>query len=146
MSSRIPLWCRAVDGAAARSGFIAQPRDSGDFVQVTRIWSCPQNTSVLVVDEQPARRRRPACCFNDLLPAFRAWPNDPVMWAGSYLVTVRFERCEFVHWGSVRFGLPKIPTAGGQLSVRPLEAVSGCGIEALRRTRLRSFSRRADQG
>lgn len=35
----------------------------------------------------------------------------------------------------LRFGLPKVPTAGGQMSVRPpLQAVSGCGCEAVRRT------------
>ena len=46
----------------------------------------------------------------------------------------------------LRCGLPKIATAGAQMSVRPpLQAVSGCGCQALRRTRPRSCSRSADQ-
>jgi hypothetical protein len=64
------------------------------------------------------------------------------------LVTVRVREVRVRALGErLRFGLPKIPTAGGQMSVRPsLEAASGCGCEALRRTRLRSCSRCADQG
>ena len=60
----------------------------------------------------------------------RSWPR----------VTVRVREVRVRVLGErLRFGLPKIPTAGGQMSVRPpLQAVSGCGCEALRRTRLRS--------
>ena len=52
------------------------------------------------------------------------------------LVTVRVREVRVRALGErLRFGLPKIPMAGGQMSVRPpLEAVSGCGCEALRRT------------
>ena len=63
------------------------------------------------------------------------------------LVAVRVREVRVRALGErLRCGLPKIATAGAQMSVRPpLQAVSGCGCEALRRTRPRSCSRSADQ-
>jgi hypothetical protein len=75
------------------------------------------------------------------------WP-EPVITQVTQLVTVRVREVRVCALGErLRFGLPKIQTVGGQMSVRPpLQAASDCGCEALRRTRLRSCFRCADQG
>ena len=60
---------------------VSQPSHSCDLVRKRRVRCGLQGAGVLVVDEQSARQRRSACCFDDLLPAVRARPDDPVIGA-----------------------------------------------------------------